>query len=47
MNTERDMTHFFTLLEANKTWSNPPEKREVKFLERSDKTSAAHITIKC
>ena len=33
MNTDRDMTHISTLLEATKTWSNPPDKRRVKLLE--------------
>ena len=37
MNTERDMTHISTLLEATKTWSNQHDKRRVKFLERNDK----------
>ena len=44
---ERDMTHISTLFEATKTWSNPPDKRRVNFLESDDKTSAAHIAIKC
>ena len=39
---------YLHIIEANKTWSNPPDKRRVKFLENNNgKTSAAHIAIEC